>query len=66
MKNRDKYIIKANEYDMLVSLQRSFASGMCWCVIEAITGKSYPCKDNKVCMLDTCKECIENWLNKEE
>ena len=65
MKNRDKYILKVNEADMLIVLQAAFGSGLCQCVIEALTGKEYPCPDDKVCMLDTCKECIHQWLNKE-
>lgn len=65
MKNRDKYILQRNEYDMLRCLQATISSGRCQCVIEALTGKDYPCPDDKVCMLDTCEECIQNWLNEE-
>ena len=65
MKNRDKYIIKVNEFDLCCNLQAAFGSGLCQCVIEALTGKEYPCPDDKVCMLDTCKECIQRWLNAE-
>lgn len=66
MKNRDKYILKVNEYDMLCSLQAAIGSGLCFCVIEALIAKDYPCDDDHQCMLDTCKECIQKWLNKEE
>lgn len=65
MKNRDKYILQQNEYDMLVQIQVAIASQPYLCVIEALTGKDYPCPDDKVCMLDTCEECIQNWLNEE-
>lgn len=65
MKNRDKYILKKSEYDMLCDMQAAFGSGLCQCVIEALTGKDYPCPDDKVCMFDTCKECIQRWLNAE-
>ena len=65
MKNRDRYILKRNEYDLLVALQVAFGSGLCYCVIEAVTGKSHYCPDNKVCMLDTCKECLQKWLNED-
>ena len=65
MKNRDKYINKVNEYDMLVKLQVAFGSGCCYCVIEALTGKDYYCPDNKICMLSTCEECLQKWLNDE-
>ena len=65
MTNRKKYILQKNELDMLVQIQAAIASQPYLCVIEALTGKDYPCPDDKVCMLDTCEECIQNWLNEE-
>jgi hypothetical protein len=65
VKNRDKYILQRNEYDMLRCLQVAFSSGMCRCVIEALTGKEYSCAEDKCCMLSTCEECIQRWLNEE-
>ena len=65
MKNRDRYILKVNEYDLATRLQAAFGSGLCFCVIEALMGKDYPCPDDKVCMLETCKACIQKWLNEE-
>lgn len=62
VKNRDKYIIKANEYDMLIKIQATMLTYNC-CVIEALAGVS--CPSEKVCMLDTCKDCIQTWLNKD-
>lgn len=61
MTNRERYILRVNEYDMLVKIQAVMAG----CVIEALTGKDYPCPDDKVCMFDTCKECIQKFLNEE-
>ncbi len=58
MKNRERYILNVNEYDMLVKIQAVMAG----CVIEALTGKDYPCPDD----LCTCKECIQKWLNEED
>lgn len=66
MKNRDRYILKVNEYDMLVKIQANIIDGGCCCIIEALTGGIYPCKNDKMCMLDTCKECIQKWLNEED
>lgn len=66
MTNREKYILKRNECDMLVQIQAAIASQPYLCVIETLTGKDYPCPDDKVCMLDTCEECIQKWLNDEE
>ena len=65
MKNRDKYILQRNEYDMLTAMQVAIGSGLCQCVIEALTAKEYHCPDDKCCMLSTCMECIQEWLNKE-
>ena len=66
MKNRDRYILKVNEFDLATRLQVAFGGGLCFCVIEALTGKDYHCPDDKVCMLETCKACIQKWLNEEE
>lgn len=66
MRNRDKYILQRNEYDMLVAMQAAIGSGLCQCVIEALTAKEYPCPEDKCCMLSTCMDCIEKWLNEEE
>ena len=63
MKNRDRYILKVNEYDMLIKIQATMLSHNC-CVIEALAGIN--CKHEKVCALDTCKECLRAWLNKED
>lgn len=65
MTNRNKYILQANEYDMLIGLQAAIGSGMCQCVIEALIGRTYLCPEDRRCTLDTCKECIQEWLNEE-
>jgi hypothetical protein len=62
MKNRDKYINKVNECDMLVKIQATMLSYNC-CVIEALAGIS--CQDSKICSLSTCQSCIQAWLNKD-
>ncbi len=62
MKNRDKYIGKVNEYDMLCKIQVEMICHNC-CVIEALSGAK--CPHDKACMLDTCRECIQAWLNAE-
>lgn len=65
MKNRDKYILKVNEYDLLCKIQCNIMDGRCWCVIDAITGSRYPCENDKMCMMGTCEACIHKWLNSE-
>lgn len=64
MKNRER-LLRQNEYDLLIGLQAAIGSGLCQCVIEALTAKEYTCPDDKVCMLSTCEKCIQEWLNKE-
>lgn len=59
MTNRERYILKMSEYDMLVKIQANIIDGCCCCVIDALTGGGYPCKDSN------CQECIQKWLNKE-
>lgn len=65
MKNRDRYILKVNEHDMLMKIQANIIDGDCCCIIDALTGDIYPSEDGKRCTLDACKECIQKWLNKE-
>lgn len=60
MTNREHYILNANEYDMLIRIQAC----MVGCVLEALTGKDYPCPDDS-CALETCKKCIQQWLNQQ-
>ena len=62
MKNRDRYFLHRNEYDVLVSIQAAIASGVCGCVIEALTGKDYECKGKT---FEDCKFCLQLWLNEE-
>ena len=69
MKNRDKYILKVNEFDLCCNLQAAFGSGLCNCVIEALTGKDYHCSwyvDCDKTAYERCCRCIQKWLNEEE
>lgn len=63
MRNRDRYILKMNEYDLLMKIQATTLTYNC-CVIEALTGKPH-CTDDKACILSTCETCIQKWLNEE-
>lgn len=57
MTNRDKYLLRKNEYDVLCGIQKVLLEG-CVCIIDALTCGMYPCSHN-------CEECIQEWLNKE-
>lgn len=62
MKNREKYIINSNEYDLLVKMQkhlREHGAARVPCVLDMIIGQIYPCQ------CDDCSHCIEQWLNEE-
>ena len=62
MTNRDCYLLMKNEYDVLCGIQNSLLKG-CMCIIGALTGQSYPCKNNNS-EIGVCCECIGEWLNK--
>ena len=63
MTNRDKYITKRNEYDLMLSILKSDI-----CPIYAVAGlkeKLVTCWDVAVRKPEvTCEECIQKWLNK--
>ena len=63
MKNRERYIHRVCEYDMLCKIQATMLDYNC-CVIAALSGEG--CPHEKMCMLDTCRECLQEWLNKED
>lgn len=56
MKNRDEYIIKRNEYDLMMSIKDN---GNC-CPIRAVSGTL----GDRVCS-ENCSECVQTWLNAE-
>ena len=68
MKNRDKYLLKRNEYDILMQFQRNIFNGGCGCVIDGLTGEFRDCpkewRDAKT-KIDVCSKCIQDWLNEE-
>lgn len=63
MKNRERYILNVNEYDMLIKIQATMLTNDC-CVIEALTDVG--CPEDRCCMLSTCETCIQKWLNEED
>lgn len=70
MKNRDRYILKVNEYDMLMNMQMRLIKG-CRCVLDVITGTTVLCpieahgKVGEQSRLAVCSKCIQEWLNEE-
>ena len=60
MTNRDFYISKVNEYDLLLRIHENLAVRNTTCVLEAID-KNFKCTTDS----GTCAECIQKWLNEE-
>ena len=64
MTNRDRYILKVNEYDLMMKISENAHI----CPIHAIKGLS-PEEKIQRCykyMKDGCDKCIQSWLNEEE
>jgi hypothetical protein len=72
MKNRDRYILKVNEYDMLMNMQKNIQNCYSCCALDVITGKMINCpeemkgKVGEQSRLAVCSKCIQKWLNEEE
>ena len=71
MKNRDRYILKRAEIDMLREIQQHLLKNNCdCCVLDAITGKPIRCPINHFYVkeqltIEICEPCIRKWLNEE-
>ena len=66
MANRERYITKRNEYDMIKVIEKNLPPEMC--PIETISGK-YPDLNYRLCWYggwdEKCDDCIQKWLNEE-
>lgn len=71
MKNRDRYILKVNEYDMLLQFQHNIMDCGCTCVLDGLTGEVHNCPYEmrftygEQARLDLCSKCIQDFLNEE-
>lgn len=71
MKNRDKYILKRNEFDMLLQFQHNIMDCGCTCVLDGLTGEVHNCPYEmrftygEQARLDLCSKCIQDFLNEE-
>ena len=65
MKNRDRYLLKVNEYDLILRIFENTKS----CPIKALTGKMdlERCQNyNKTASRKkNCSNCMQAWLNEE-
>lgn len=71
MTNRERYITKRNEYDIMLTIAENISGIGTFCAIRAVCGhgRKRPCEytqpKNGILMRD-CPSCIQNWLNEEE
>lgn len=63
MKNRDRYILHRNEYDLMLDIEKN--TGIC--PIRAVAGISHDEKFMRCCRYayDGCEGCVGEWLNEE-
>jgi len=67
MTNRDKYILKKNECDVLCGVQLALLYGE-HCIISALTAKDKACpayNDDEITKYEKCCRCIQKWLNED-
>lgn len=62
MTNRQKYITRCNEFDMMLKIRKST---VCICPIRAVKGE-FPANNRCKASIEDCKTCIQKWLNNEE
>lgn len=59
MTNREKYITKRDEYDLMMTIQST------GCPIWIVTGDAPSCWDNCIEDKEMCSSCVQQWLNEE-
>lgn len=70
MTNRERYITKRNEYDLMMEIEKNLPADCCSCVIELISGSE---PSDRLCYRDEwegkwegrCNKCYQKWLNEE-
>ena len=67
MTNREKYITKRDEYDLMMAIAKNIQGLGTFCPIKAISGKRPPCKckpdTQSSLILRDCETCVQDWLN---
>jgi hypothetical protein len=68
MTNRERYIIKRNEYDLMLTIADNISGIGTFCAIRAVCGRKRLCEytqsKNGILMRD-CPSCIQKFLNEE-
>lgn len=69
MTNREKYITKRDEYDLMMAIAKNIQGIGTFCPITAVGGKRPPCKckhdTQSSLMMRDCETCVQIFLNKE-
>lgn len=61
MRNREKFITKRNEYDLMMTIMRRGDA----CPIKLVGAKKPDCITTGSGVYTRCDKCIERWLNEE-
>ena len=68
MTNRERYITKRNQCDLMLTIADNISGIGTFCAIRAVCGRKRPCEytqsKNGTLMRD-CRSCIQKWLNEE-
>ena len=68
MTNRERYITKRNEYDLMLTIAENISGIGTFCAIRAVCGRKRPCEytqtENGILVRD-CPSCIQKFLNEE-
>ena len=64
MKNRSRYIVQRNEYDLMMAIVKNTNV----CPIYAVSGKPALCVVMTIRPrnIKICSKCVQKWLNEEE
>lgn len=69
MTNREKYFLKRDEYDLMMTIAKNIQELGTFCPITAIGGKRPPCKCKHIAscslMMRDCETCVQEFLNAE-
>lgn len=69
MTNREKYFLKRDEYDTMMTISRNIEGVGTFCAIKAVSGRRKPCMMKYMSknghMYRDCETCVQHWLNEE-
>lgn len=68
MTNREKYITKRDEYDLLMEISDNIQGTGTYCTIRAVSGTKRPCLTqytDEGHIYRDCENCIQKFLNEQ-